>query len=156
MAKRKDGDEPVQRWFVAIPRWLPTRTNQLINSHWAIRNRLKKGDADIIAASVLGADVPRADCRRRVSLTITLGPGRRRPDPDAFWKTVLDGLVKCGALVNDSPVWCELGTVDVVRGEQDGTVIILENHHEGGHKRKDVRDRRLSHNRRRRPLILPA
>jgi hypothetical protein len=116
-----------ERWHVRIDGWQPTTLNTLTNCHWATRNRLKKHDAAIIKVSCLGADVPQAETARRVSLEIVLGPRQRGADRDAYWKTTLDALVKCGALVDDSPAWCELGEVTYRRGERRGCVIVLEN-----------------------------
>ena len=115
------------KWVVAVLNWHPTRLNRLVGSHWAKASRLKRFDAQVIACSVLGARVPRAKFKRRVSLEITLTKGQRAGDPDAYWKSVLDGLVACEALVNDSHVWCSLGEVTFVRGEVPKTVILLEN-----------------------------
>ncbi len=115
-------------WFVHIPNWHPTRLNQLLNSHWAVAARYKRHDADIIAASVLGAGVPKADrSRRRVSVEIVLGPRQRGGDPDCYWKSLLDGLVKCGLLKDDSKEWLECGEVIFSRGPRPATVIKIEN-----------------------------
>lgn len=118
--------EPM-RWYVRIDGWQPATLNRLLNSHWTTRSRMKKHDAEIIAASVLGADVPKAETKRRVGLEIILGPRQRGADSDAYWKSVLDALVKCGALHDDSKEWCELGEVKYTRGVRPGTVIVLEN-----------------------------
>lgn len=117
---------PDNVWFVRIDKWHPTRLNQLITCHWATAGKRKKHDQQIISLSVLGAAVPKATRRRRVSLEITLAPRQRAADPDAYWKSTLDALVKCGALVNDSRVWCELGPVEFQRGTVASTVIKLE------------------------------
>lgn len=114
-------------WYVVLVNWHPARLNQLLYAHWAKCHRLKRTDATVIALGVLGAGVPRADTARRVSLEITLAPRQRAADPDAYWKSLLDGLVACGALVNDSHVWCELGGVKFLRGQRAKTVIRLEN-----------------------------
>lgn len=128
MEETEHRHEP-ERWFVRIDGWHPATLNSLMHCHWATRNRMKKHDAALIAASVLGADVPKAESRRRVSLEIVLGPRQRGADSDAYWKSVLDALVKCGALHNDNKEWCELGEVTYRRGERPGTVICLENCH---------------------------
>lgn len=114
-------------WFVRIDNWQPTRLNQLLNCQWRKNARLKKTDAAIIAVSILGADVPRAEIKRRVSVEIILGPRQRAADPDAYWKSLLDGLVVCGALVDDSRTWCELGSVSFQRGKRRARILKLEN-----------------------------
>lgn len=114
-------------WFVRIDGWHPARLNELLNVHWATRHRRKRADANIIACSVHGADVPRATSPRSVALEIILAPGQRAADPDAYWKALLDGLVKCGALKDDSRHWCQLGPIAFVRGSRAATVIRLAN-----------------------------
>lgn len=114
-------------FYVRIDHWHPTPLNELLNCHWAERGRKKKADAQIVGVSVRGADVPRASLPRLVALEITLGKGQRAADPDAYWKSLLDGLVACGALKDDSRQWCHLGEVSFVRGERPRTVIRLEN-----------------------------
>lgn len=124
MAKEKR--EP-SSYFVRIENWHPTKLNQLMNSHWAKRGRLRKHDDNIVAMSVLGADVPKAEQRRRVSLEIYLAERQRGGDVDAYWKSTLDALVNCGALVDDNPEWVELGEVKFYRAQRPATLIILEN-----------------------------
>lgn len=119
--------EGAGKWYVRIDRWHPARLNQLINVHWATAARRKKHDAQIVALSVAGAGVPKAESKRRVSLEITLAPRQRAGDPDAYWKSLLDSLVHCGALRNDSHVWLELGGITFARGPIASTVICLEN-----------------------------
>lgn len=116
---------PEHRWFVRIDNWHPCRLNELIHAHWAKAARKKRIDRDILALAVAGAGVPAARGKRRVGLEITLGPRRRAADPDAYWKGLLDGLVHCGALVNDSPAWVELLPVQYLRGGRNATVLFL-------------------------------
>lgn len=117
---------PVWQWVIRIDRWHPTRVNQLLNAHWAKRARMKRVDAQLIGASIIGAGVPRFDrARRRVGLQINLGYRQRAGDPDAYWKSLLDGLVECAALVDDSRTWCELVPVIFCRKAVWGSVIGL-------------------------------
>lgn len=99
--------------------------NELLRSVKA-RIRLKRRDRQWLALACRAAGVPRATGRRRVSLTLVYGPRARRHDPDGFWKSVLDALVKAGALKNDSPGWCELGEVLYVRGKRAAMRILIE------------------------------
>lgn len=115
-----------KRYFLHIDRWHPTRLNVLLAACWQVRARKKRFDADIVKAMFLGAETPRAKGKRRVSLEIVLGPRQRGADPDAYWKSVLDALVQCGALRDDSRIWCELGEVRFDRGKNWGTTIVLE------------------------------
>ena len=111
---------------LTIPGWRPATLNELLSGHWRKAARLKKQDAEIIAAACWMARLPKAAGKRRVSLRLTLPPRQRRWDKDALWKSLLDGLVKAGALVNDSPNWCEPGEVVYQRGDRLVTEIILE------------------------------
>lgn len=112
-------------WQVHIPDFHPARLNQLLGHHYR-RGRLKRDDAMLVAHHLVQARVPRATGKRRVSLRLTLAPRQRAGDPDAYWKSLLDALVRCGALVDDNRHWCELGPVTFERGTRLETVIILE------------------------------
>jgi Holliday junction resolvase RusA-like endonuclease len=57
-------------------------------------------------------------------MTITSQRGRER-DPDASWKSVLDGLVHARMLIDDSRKWCKLGDVTFERGSERATTIQL-------------------------------
>jgi Holliday junction resolvase RusA-like endonuclease len=57
-------------------------------------------------------------------MTITSQRGRER-DPDASWKSVLDGLVHAHMLIDDSRKWCKLGDVTFERGSERATTIQL-------------------------------
>ena len=103
-----------------------TRLNTLFGLHWAKRNRVKHDDMEWIAIECCNQGVTRAATKKRVSIVVTCGPKGRMPDPDAFLKVILDGLVRCGALVDDSSKWCEIGDLFVVRGTVRSTTITLE------------------------------
>lgn len=108
-----------------IPLFRPTPLNQLLG-HWARGGRLKKHDRAIVAAEAWSQQIPKAQGKRRVSLEVTNAGRYRRVDPDAFFKSLLDALVACGLLMDDSPRWCELGTVTQRRGKRLETRIVLE------------------------------
>lgn len=112
-----------------IPSWSPATVNQLVNGHWARRNRLKKSDKEIVAAYARLAGLAPAVGRRRVSLHQIVPPGKRRADPDAAWKSLLDALVAAGLLRDDGPRWCVLGGVTYSRSDARevwGTLVVLE------------------------------
>lgn len=111
-----------------IPDWHPARLNQWDGQHWAKRAKLKKADREFIAVYAHQQEIPKAASKRRVSLVLTLGKRQRGGDPDSYWKSVLDGLVHSGLLVDDSKEWVELGTVDYARGLHGvrQTEIVLE------------------------------
>lgn len=109
-----------------IPHWHPTRLNDLVNCHWSKRAKLKKSDREWVGAYALLKRIPPAKGKRRISLVLTLDPGQRAGDPDAFWKSLLDALVHCKLLVDDNRQGVELGTVKFKRGQAQETEITLE------------------------------
>lgn len=112
---------------LTVPDWLPTRLNELLRMHWAVRRRALKAEAELVAGYAIQARVPKAEGKRRVSVTFHApgGRGAKTGDSDARLKGLLDSLVKCGLLVDDSPKWCLLGAVECVKGEKK-TVVVLE------------------------------
>jgi Holliday junction resolvase RusA-like endonuclease len=113
-------------WTMFIPDWHPTKLNQLIGRHFAVVARLKRVDRWHIATWSLRDGVRAAQGKRRVQLTIILGPRQRAADPDAYWKCLLDALVHCGLLKDDNRQWVELAPVEFDRGKQKATIIKLE------------------------------
>lgn len=111
---------------VQIPLWHPARLNQWDGAHWAVRAQLKADDREMVGIFCQQVGVPHAKKKRRVSLHIILAPRQRAADPDAWWKSLLDALVACGALLDDSPRWVELGPVTYERGMRKATAITLE------------------------------
>ncbi len=111
---------------LTIDGWHPVRLNTLLRLHWSIRNASLKLDANLLAVEAYKQGIVKAKGKRRVSLAIRHQRGVKAPDPDAFWKSTLDGLVKCRLLVDDSARWCELGPVSVVAAEGRGMTLVLE------------------------------
>lgn len=111
---------------ITIPNWLPPRLNEFTDRHWAVRSRYKKAAKEMIGGYALLCRIPPAIGRRRVTLTLTMLPGQRRPDVDAYWKAVLDSLVCCKAIRGDDPKWVEIAPVVYRRGAEKATVIALE------------------------------
>lgn len=110
---------------VAIPGWRPALLNEYVGRHWSVGARLKKRDRKFVGDACWYGGVLAATCRRRVTLTIVLGPRQRQCDPDAPWKSLLDALKTAGALVDDSPDWCEVAPLVIERGARLETVIEL-------------------------------
>lgn len=106
--------------------WIPTRLNEFADRHWSVRKRAKDGDKAVVKVHARIDGIPRATGKRRVHLWIGLTKGQRRPDPDSFFKSLLDALVAAGLLVDDGPKWCELAPVGYGRGERVRTVIDLQ------------------------------
>jgi Holliday junction resolvase RusA-like endonuclease len=111
---------------IEIPNWRPAAKNQLINCHWRTKCKLKKIDREMVAGYAKQAGTPNALDKRRVSLEITLTSRQKKADPDAYWLSLLDALVKSRLLIDDKDQFCEMGTVTYTRGEEAKTVIILE------------------------------
>lgn len=112
-------------WTLTIPGWHPTPLNDLVGAHRMKAHRLKSADARRVADEAELAKIPRAFGKRRVRLRIVLGRGQRGCDGDAYWKSLLDALVACHRLYDDSRQWCELTAVEFDRGKK-ATVIVLE------------------------------
>lgn len=111
---------------VLILNWTPVRLNQLIGYHPMTAHRHKRKDRDLIHVYCLRAGITKATGKRRVHLTIMIPPRGRAADPDAYWKSLLDGLVHCGALKGDSRQWVELAPVTFIKAQHKGTLITLE------------------------------
>jgi Holliday junction resolvase RusA-like endonuclease len=112
---------------IRIPNWRPTLCNELLNcGHWGQRHRRKRKDAEMVAGYALQAGVPVARGKRQISVVFTLSGRQRAFDVDAWQKALLDACVRAGLLRDDSPRWCELGSVEYVRGTEASTQIVLE------------------------------
>jgi hypothetical protein len=88
----------------------PPALNKLLG-HWGQAYRLKKAWTDQVMVSKQNQRLRKAKGKRRVDMHVCLGRGTRQTDPDALWKASLDALKVNGLLVDDSPKWCEMGTV---------------------------------------------
>ena len=108
---------------ITIPNWHPVRINTLLSTHPKGRSRLKRIDANLVAA--YGLRIPRATTKRTVRITIQLEPRQRGADPDNYLKSTLDALVKAKLLIDDSRKWCRCEPVEFVRGKNRQTVIEL-------------------------------
>lgn len=109
---------------ITIPNWKPTSLNKLMRMHWGQRSKIIKGDKELIAH--YSKDMPKATTKRRVSLHIVLGKGSRQIDHDNLLKSLVDGLVSSGMLLDDRPDCMAIGDIAYSRGERDETIITLE------------------------------
>jgi hypothetical protein len=91
----------------------PPALNELLG-HWGKAHRLKADWTQRVMVAKSNLRTPKATERRRVDILVALGKGKRKTDPDALWKASLDALKLNGLLVDDSPTWCEMGTVRYV------------------------------------------
>ncbi len=115
----------MKSWSFMVPNFIPTSTNVLLGMHPMKRGRVKNGDMALIAHYFREAEIPKALGKRRVDLALTTGPRGGILDRDNACKVLADGLVKCGALLDDKPGLLEWGTYSCVRGPARMTVITL-------------------------------
>lgn len=116
------------RYVIDVPDWRPATLNELTKrgNHFSAA-RLKKRDRKVVDDYARhAAIVPQALGKRRVSLVVVRAGRMQETDPDSLWKSLLDALVHAGMLVDDSPSYVELGTVEQPKGEAKATRIILE------------------------------
>lgn len=117
----------MSRYVLTIDRWTPATVNELIDAHWRRASQLKRIDRNMIAGYVALNRIPPATGKRRVELTITRGesdPGRP-VDPDNWFKSLLDALVRARMLIDDSAEWCEHRFIGTERGDRKATRIEL-------------------------------
>lgn len=115
------------RYEITIPDWRPTLLNTLTKrGNYYTAARLKSSDAMTIWVHGFEARVPEAKTRRRVGLNIILGPRVRKADPDAYWKSLLDGMVVARLLIDDTDDWVVTTKPIQSRGERTQTTIIIE------------------------------
>lgn len=109
---------------IYIEDWRPALYNEMANVHWALRYKRKKKDYEIIAA--YSRKLPKATKKRRVELEVGLGARQKQFDVDAPWKNLLDGLVKCEMLVDDSAEWCEIAPLQFTRGKKYTRIKLID------------------------------
>ena len=118
----------MSRYVLAIDRWHPVLVNKLIKSHWRTAGRLKLVDKNIVGVYCQRNRIPLAQGPREVSLVVVFPSSRkgRLPDPDAYWKSLLDALVHARMLIDDSRAYVRTGSVEFERASERSTRIILE------------------------------
>ena len=52
--------------------------------------------------------------------------GKKSPDPDAFHKSLHDGLAKCGVIRDDSARWLDFVPTQVMHGARKASRIVIE------------------------------
>ncbi len=113
-------------WVVTMLHYHPVPLNDLIGRGPMVVHGIKRKSDRRIGDEVALARVPPATAKRRVGLRIILGPKQRGCDGDAYWKVLLDSLVACRALKDDSRHWCETTPVEFERGKAKATILTLE------------------------------
>lgn len=112
------------RWLVEIEGWLPASDNVRAKGlkRWI---RAKSADREVLRDWLVGhARIPRATTRRR--LAVWVAKKGRRPDGANLLKSLCDGLVNVGLLVDDRAEWLEVAVPVVSKGEGMRTTILLE------------------------------
>jgi Holliday junction resolvase RusA-like endonuclease len=112
--------------MITIPDYFPPTLNQLMRNRWRSA-KLKQIDRDMVRLYAIQSRIPMATGKRRVRLTIERMSSRagRVSDPDSFWKSVLDSLVKAGMLTDDDRHGVVCDPVRYVQGDRTATVIEL-------------------------------
>ena len=111
--------------YLHIPDWHPTPLNELVGCGIGKRNRLKRGDADLVALYAYQQGLEKATGPHRVAIKITLGPAQRGCDPDAYGKSTLDALKRAGLLVDDDRFRVVSDPPTYDRGPRRATTIVL-------------------------------
>lgn len=109
---------------IIIPDYLPPSLNKLLG-HWAKAARQKKECLAMVAA--YGHKTARTTGKRRVRITLGRSGRRKVMDADNAKKALLDALVACKLLVDDSPEWCVCDDPVQVKDKTTWTQIDLEN-----------------------------
>jgi len=101
--------------------------NKLLSAHPYSRSKIKNGDYDLIAAYFIQSGIEKAKGRRSVQVHIVRSPRqRRKSDSDNYNKVLLDGLVKCGAIIEDNEDGVAMLPYTFERGKEKATIITLE------------------------------
>lgn len=108
---------------IEIPDFIPAALNQYVGRHWAVMAKMKKHDRLIIG--VYCRKFEAATTKRRLDSHYVLSKGMKARDPDSYYKSQNDALVKARMLVDDSPKWVELGNVTYSRGPKKMTILTL-------------------------------
>lgn len=114
-----------QTQTLTIHGWLPTRLNQLIG-HRRKAGALKKRDRIVISNAARFQGIEMASGPRKVGIELTFGKGDRSGDPDAYYKSLLDGLVHAGLLTGDTYRRVQFTQPVFKRASKRKTVITLE------------------------------
>ena len=114
------------KYTITIPNWLPTSDNKL-NGHWAKVKRHKLADMQMIWAYANKCGVPKAEVKRILRIVLVIGKHKkgRLPDPQNFYKSVCDSLVKSGMLIDDNTTWMEHMPTEILRSNETATIIHL-------------------------------
>lgn len=131
----KCGYDPEARvlasWSFVIGREIRSgneRINNVGGSRWTYRV-MRSGWISDVSGMRLVHRIPDARGKRRVTLTRIIGYRQRRYDRDNLatgCKPVIDALVRCGLLVDDTEQHAELHFLQAKRAGLHGVVVLLE------------------------------
>jgi Holliday junction resolvase RusA-like endonuclease len=106
--------------------WWPTLLNVALRLHYHARSRRYGDDVARVLVAQSIADLRPAAGRREVHLLVEVGTRSGKvPDPDALYKSLLDGLVHVGLLRSDDWQGVRLTGVDFRRAQKNGLVVRL-------------------------------
>jgi hypothetical protein len=111
---------------ITIPDWLPPTLNQIMRGKLRTRMQLCRQCHKTIRSYGLAQKIPRATAKRRLTIKLTFGPGKRMCDPDSPLKAVADALVRAGLLRGDRYNDVEHMPVVFNRGPKSATILVLE------------------------------
>lgn len=108
--------------------WQPHPLNEFLYAHRHVRSKALHTDAEVIWGEVKRQGITPARGKRRVSLVIRFNPATHsgEVDPDALFKSLLDGLRKAKVLREDNRHWLELGGVTFEAAPCRGLVVVIE------------------------------
>lgn len=117
----------MSQYVLTIPHWMPTSDNKLNGTNRFLAAKLKRDDATIVWGYMMEDRIPTALGKRKVEVLLMCKPRGRKPDPTNCAKSLLDAMVKCRLLIDDSQDWCEYITPKVERGTEQvwGTRITI-------------------------------
>jgi len=112
--------------IIEIENWTPHTLNKLMGCHYRQAARYKASDTQVIGVYAKKTNTPKAQGKRHMTLEVVKAGAGRLADPDAYFKSVLDALVRIGLLRDDSSHWVEWSQPIIRRGKETKTIITLE------------------------------
>jgi hypothetical protein len=112
-------------YTLTLPDWRPPSKNELFRGTLRERMRLQEKAAELVGNYAHVQGIPKATGPRKVNVRFTYPRGARFHDADAFYPSLLDCLVACHLLVDDSPKWVRIGLWAFQEGHSQQTVIRL-------------------------------
>ena len=114
-------------WVLDLP-MLPMSMNERERAHWRVRLKEKNLIERDLAWLVQSQKVPKAKKIRSVGILLFKGARGKLDDPanrDSRSKSILDGLVHLGILIDDSEKWLDYRGVSQIVGDHAKTTRIV-------------------------------